>query len=372
MGERHGVPDVEWPPLLEYGSIAVAFAVGVVAALQRGAFTDPRLSSLLILVAVSPWILASLHRGLPWPVSLALIISASARLLWHAQVQDALPFLLVLFIGSLSATDGYRAAGVAAVTASAMMALLELAGHYSGSAIWIAGFIIAWGIGAAYYEQMVLLSRLRAAQADLAVKAAAEERQRIAREVHDVIGHTLAVMMLHLTGARMSLQRDDRSEAEAALLEAERHGRQSLADVRRSVGLLSEGAASASPEPTAADIGPLVASYRDAGVDVAFASTGDVDALPLTVGLGLYRIAQESLANATRHAPGSSVTVRLDVDADAARLAVRNTHGATVADASGGHGIEGIKERASLLGGSASAGPTDDGGWLVEVAIPLR
>ena len=110
------------------------------------------------------------------------------------------------------------------------------------------------GVGVRCPRADALIDHLKAAQAGLAERAAADERQRIAREIHDVVAHSLAVTMLHLTGARLALHRDPK-EAEAALLEAERLGRESLAEIRRTVGLLApEGTGTAAPMPTAADI----------------------------------------------------------------------------------------------------------------------
>src|SRR5207237_7269040 len=126
-------------------------------------------------------------------------------------------------------------------------------------------------------------------------------RQRIAREIHDVVAHSLAVTMLHLTGARLALHRDPK-EAEQALLEAERLGRESLAEIRRTVGLLApEGTGTAAPMPTAVDIPQLVREFEAAGLDVDFELTCDAHALARATGLGLYRVAQESLSKAVWH-----------------------------------------------------------------------
>src|SRR5436853_615896 len=128
---------------------------------------------------------------------------------------------------------------------------VEVAGLYSGAFAYVLGIGIAWAWGYAVRQQYHLIVELKAAQAGLAERAAADERQRIAREIHDVVAHSLAVTMLHLTGARLALQHDP-AEAAEALAEAERLGRQSLADIRRTVGLLADGgrAGAAPPMPT--------------------------------------------------------------------------------------------------------------------------
>jgi signal transduction histidine kinase len=253
------------------------------------------------------------------------------------------------------------------------MLTVEFAGHFDGSVVWVVAILVAHGAGSIYQQLLLVNSALRAAQDDLAERAATGERQRIAREVHDVIAHTLAVTMLHLTGARMALKRGDAADAEAALVEAERLGRQSLADVRRTVGLLAQGPqdTTAPPEPSAADVGALVRGYADAGLDVEYQLTGELGGLSLATGLGLYRIVQESLANAARHAPESHVAVSLAVEGTQVVVHVTNTAPAVSVRASvDGRGVDGINERAALLGGQADVGPTADGGWRVRAAFP--
>jgi signal transduction histidine kinase len=237
---------------------------------------------------------------------------------------------------------------------------------------WIAGVAATGLMMRLLIVQQRLVRELRAAQADLARQAVANERRRIAAEIHDIAAHALAVMVLHLTGARMRLQREGADPGLVeSLAQAERLGRQSLDDVRRTVGLLREESTSTAPPlPGAADIRGLVAEYQTAGLDVELDLHGDdVASVPPATGLATYRIVQESLANAVKHAPGSSVHVRVDVDGGV-RLQVRNSvTGSQSTNGSGGHGLEGMRERARLLGGWLRAGPSN-GAWLVECAIP--
>jgi signal transduction histidine kinase len=200
----------------------------------------------------------------------------------------------------------------------------------------------------------------------------AEERQRIAREIHDVIAHTLSVTMLHVTGARLALERGDRDDAIAALRDAEQMGRESLGDIRRTVGVLgSDGTGTDAPMPTAAELPDLVAGFRSAGLDVDLEMHGDAAGLPPALGLGLYRIAQESLANVAKHAPGSRTEVRLAVGDANVRLVVCDDDGGAVPPPAenGGLGLRGMRERAAALGGSLDARP-DGEGWLVEATLP--
>jgi signal transduction histidine kinase len=247
---------------------------------------------------------------------------------------------------------------------------VEVFGDWEGSFVWVLAIVIAWVAGWSLEQQLRLIAELRAAQAELSAQAAADERQRIARELHDVIAHSLAVTMLHLTGARMALRRDT-DEAERALLEAERLGRESMNEIRHTVGLLGAAAGAAPAMPTALDINTLVDEFRSGGLQVAFAARGDVASLPPTTGLNLYRIAQESLANVVKHAPGSAASVELDVDERCARLVVRNALPATAPAPSsdGGHGVQGMHDRAVALGGHLDAGRVGDE-WRVQAELP--
>lgn len=239
----------------------------------------------------------------------------------------------------------------------------------------LCGAAVTWACAWVVRRQHQLVVELRQAQEALAAGAASEERARIAREVHDVIAHSLTVTLLHVSAARLAAQ-DRPEDAVAALAEAERLGRRSLADVRRAVGLLGpaeDGRASA-PLPSAADIPALVAEYRAAGVHASLAVTGDVDILSSATSLALYRIAEESLANAARHAPGAPVEVELGVEGGRAVLRIVNGAGSSapplVVDPRPGLGRRGIHQRTELIGGKLQEGPFGTG-WRVEVEVPL-
>jgi signal transduction histidine kinase len=242
---------------------------------------------------------------------------------------------------------------------------------------WIAGMIATWLMMRLFVTQQQLVQQLRAAQADLERTAVSAERRRIAGEIHDVAAHALALTVLHLTGLRLRVQREggDQSLVES-LAEAERLGRQSLDDIRRTVGLLQDEAAGlAPPLPGATDIPPLVEQYRARGLDVGLELYGEPATVAPAIGLALFRIVQESLANAVKHAPGSDVQVRLELN-HSARLTIRNsvTPGAHSATGNGcvtGHGLGGMRERAQLLGGRLQAGRNGES-WVVECVIPVE
>jgi signal transduction histidine kinase len=218
----------------------------------------------------------------------------------------------------------------------------------------------------------VLATRLREAQSGLAERVATEERARIAREVHDVIAHSMSVTMLHMTAARMALERGKSSDALDALREAEAQGRNSLADIRLTVGLLgSDDDKTALPMPTVSDLPRLVGDFRNAGLEVELDMSGDIAAIAPAAGLNIYRIAQESLTNVSRYAQGSRTTLELNVTENEIRMRVRNTagNGAKPTQTGNGLGIRGMIERAATLGGSLAAGP-DSEGWLVSLTAP--
>jgi signal transduction histidine kinase len=237
-----------------------------------------------------------------------------------------------------------------------------------GWGAWMAGTTLTILAGLLIRHEVDLVSQLRAAQAGLAERARAEERNRIARELHDVIAHTLTVSLLHVTSARLAVEHDP-ADAARALAEAERLGRESLAEVRLAVGMLhrSDDAGRTAPLPGVDGLPKLVDRFQSAGADVTLTVDGDTGRLPATTGLAVYRIAQEALTNAAKHAPGSPTAVRLTVDADAVGLSVDS---AAEPGTGTGMGLLSMRERAELLGGSCQAGPGGRG-WLVQATLPL-
>jgi signal transduction histidine kinase len=216
-------------------------------------------------------------------------------------------------------------------------------------------------------HELGLVAQLRAAQASLADSARTEERNRIARELHDVIAHTLVVSQLHVASARLAVQNDP-ADAVRSLAEAERLGRESLAEVRRAVGLLRDAdhETGLAPLPGAADVTALVERFRTAGADVTLTVTGELAAVSATAGLALYRIAQEALTNAVKHASGWPVTVDIDVADDRVTLLVET--GAPPGSGTG-VGLSSMSERAASVGGRCTAGPGGRG-WQVRAELP--
>jgi signal transduction histidine kinase len=234
----------------------------------------------------------------------------------------------------------------------------------------------------ALLDRAAQLARERDQQA---IIAAASERSRIAREMHDVVAHSLSIVVSLADGAAAIVPRDP-ARAQEAMRTVGETGRQALAEMRRLLGVLGDAdstPAPLAPQPGLAQLDDLIEQFRDAGLPVTHRATGT---RPTDEGLqlALYRIVQESLTNALRYAnAATSVTVHVDYAADHVRLAVtddgRAKHsGAAISEtglsgtnfSGGGRGVPGMRERAALFGGTATAGPRAGGGWQVSATIP--
>jgi signal transduction histidine kinase len=238
-----------------------------------------------------------------------------------------------------------------------------------GWGAWLAGSTLTVLCALLIRHEIDLVAQLRAAQAGLAEQARVTERNRIARELHDVIGHTLVVSLLHVQSARLAVEHDP-GDAARALAEAERLGRECLAEVRLTVGMLREDESAGpgmAPLPGVDGLPALVERFRSAGADITLRIEGDISILPATTGLAVYRIAQEALTNAAKHAPGALTAVRLSVGGEQVTLMADSR----AAPGTGtGLGVVSMRERAESLGGTCEAGPGGQG-WLVRATLPL-
>jgi signal transduction histidine kinase len=268
---------------------------------------------------------------------------------------------------------GSRWQGLAYWAAATILFAVEWlwVGPDPGWGAWLSGVTLTAVFCVLMRHERGLLTQLRRAQAGLAEQAKTQERNRIARELHDVIGHTLTVSLLHVQSARLAVEHDP-ADAARALAEAERLGRECLAEVRTTVGMLREDDAAGSrpstaPLPGTGDLPALVEQFRSAGADVTFTVEGDAGRLSATVGLAIYRILQEALTNAVKHAPGSPTEVRLTVSHGQATLTADSQ---AVPGTGSGLGVVSMRERAESVGGTCQAGPGGRG-WLVRATLPL-
>lgn len=198
-----------------------------------------------------------------------------------------------------------------------------------------------------------------------------QERNRIARELHDVIGHHLSMIAVRTDSAPYRLTVDDAAKEEFVALGTA--AREALAEARQLLGVLREDGDTESehmPAPTIGDIPELVQRSRESGVDVRLTVDGEVTAVPALVGLSAYRIVQESLSNARRHSPGTAVEVRIRACTEEIELSVDNgPHGPGGLPGTGA-GLAGIQERVGLVGGTCTAGRRPDGGFRVWARLP--
>ena len=302
------------------------------------------------------------------PAVSAAAASAGILLVGNGKPSD-LAWFAVCVIGGWCALRSGPAVGVAAlVTAGALFgAEWAVAVHDPGWAAWMAGTIVTVAAALLVRHQILLVEQMRALQADLAQRERADERTRIARELHDVIAHGLTVSLLHISSARLAVEHDP-DDAARALADAERLARQSLDDVRATVGMLRspDDDGIARPAPRLADLRRLVEDLRSAQANVSLVVHGELGDVAATTGLTAYRIVQESLTNASRHAPGAVVDVCVEVRAKDVYVAVESSG---VPGKGTGMGLTNMQQRAEAVGGTLSAGPGGSG-WLVTASLP--
>ncbi|GAB3480467.1 sensor histidine kinase [Amycolatopsis cihanbeyliensis] len=251
-------------------------------------------------------------------------------------------------------------------------------------------FVLCWVLGEyvgarrAYHAELeARLHLLETERGQAARIAVAEERGRIARELHDVVAHAVSVIVVQADGASYMI-RSNPELAERAVRTISDTGRGALAELRRLLDLLRGEGASGEPrvpQPDAATLAELAERVRAAGVPVRLDVEGELGDLPAGVSLGVYRIVQESLTNTLKHAgPGASATVRVRQDAEAVDVEVADDggdRGALVAagegaEVPGGNGLIGMRERAHVFGGTLEVGPGPGGGWRVRASLPVR
>ena len=355
--------------------------LGVISAVAVGTSPGDRsvvFAVAMVLVAISPWMLSLVGVRLPDPWFAATVLAPIGFLaiagesLGLVDLDGGTPQLtLMLAVGIVGQVAAVGSVRLVATTTASALAIVLVGSVVRGDldfAPWWVGILLAAGGGRAFRSSVVRLAELRVAQQALADQYLLEERRRIAREVHDIVAHTMSVTMLHITAARLALERDP-GAARAALEEAERSGRASLDDIRGIVRLLrtDESPVAAAP-PTDADLAALVDRYRAAGTSIDLDGGLAMGVLSADRRLATYRILQESLSNAVRHGAGE---IAARVDTGDGHITVTVTNAARPdPDPRPGAGLVGMRERAEALGGTFEAGPGHDGGWCVCARIP--
>ncbi|MFE7720490.1 sensor histidine kinase [Nocardia rhizosphaerihabitans] len=339
------------------------------------------LAPLLAAFAAFPILLVRINPSLGWA------ISAGSALLFSVILQpwpdNDLPFqvvhVIVLFV--LLFAVALRAAlpiVVVAWAAQSMLFATTMPGSAEGP-LW--GWVVGFGALAlfGYLLRIVVASRRKlerqeeVTELERARRAILEEKARIARDLHDVVAHHMSMVVVQAQTAPYRITDLDpaaRTEFESigATARTALNEIRGLLGVLRSDGQLPEHA----PQPRAADVPELCASAQRAGLPVEWTVSGELEAVPETTGLTVYRVVQESMANSARHAPGAPVLVAVAVASDAVTVTVRNAPSVTPSrpGAGGGHGIDGMRTRVEAVGGSLAAGPTEDGGFEVSAKLP--
>ena len=378
VGEDHGIAFPWWIPIV---SVLAQVGTALVALGQRHELLSPYLLAVLAMMAVPAGIQFTTGHWMPWWLEASLMVGAIALILslppHGLGAADFAPFALCLVAAEMTARDGWRTGLVVTVTSAGVLLVAAAAGHLESGGIHLLVLVLGMEIGYMFHWQARALAAEREARAVEHNRATLAERDRIAREIHDLVAHSLSVTMLHVTGARRLLTDgagspgDDIEEAIDALRDAERVGRQAMSDIRQTVSDLSAEDDPNRPLPSADDLPALVDRVRGAGLQASYDAHGDVGRLPPALGLGVYRIVQESLTNVTKHAPGSPVHVSLAIGRTDVRLTVRSTRTSPHSQPDDtGSGITGMKARVAQLGGTLDAGPSGDA-WVVEAVLPL-
>ncbi|ONI72875.1 two-component sensor histidine kinase [Actinosynnema sp. ALI-1.44] len=256
---------------------------------------------------------------------------------------------------------------------------------------WIAGVSIfvllafCWTLGEfvgarrAYQAEVEQRLRLLETERDHQAKiAVAEERARIARELHDVVAHAVSVMVVQADGATYAVHTNPEL-AERAIKTISSTGREALTELRRLLGVLRAeegGGDERTPQPGTNSLNDLAERVRLVGLPVRLKLKGELDGLPAGIGLGIYRIVQEALTNTLKHAgAGASAVVRVARVGDNVELDITDDGFGTpheLVSISGGNGLIGMRERANVFGGSLQAGPRPGGGWHVHAVLPIQ
>ena len=323
-----------------------------------------------------------------WPVPVFALIAAIAFAQWLADVKafgDA-ALLVALYGVAVSQPRRVALAAAAVVEFGVLLASLrwaapgnELRGFVALSGLATAAYVLGTStrtrraLVASLHERAERLERERDQQGQL---AAAAERARIARELHDVVAHNVSVMIALADGASYAVD-EEPARAKSAMRTASRTGRQALGELRRLLGVLrdSDGDAQLAPQPGLAQLDELLEDLRSAGVPVSYEVSGRPSTLlPAGLELAVYRIVQEALTNTLKHAgPGAEAHVRMVHGDDELEVEVLDT-GKPRPDppANGAAGLRGMRERAAVYDGDLSAGPAPGGGWRVHLVLPLE
>ncbi|MEV0401862.1 sensor histidine kinase [Actinoallomurus sp. NPDC050550] len=314
------------------------------------------------------------------PVLATTVVAVSTAYYYVGPFPDGMEMATFAVASYLAAAQGRRVAAYVGTAAGlSVFAVAEFGvGHrpdvfrFLGVLAWVLVVVIA-GEVTRYHNAYLNEVRRRAAEAERtreeeALRRATEERLRIARELHDVLAHKISLINVQ---AGAALHRRDPEQAYAALSAIKDASKETLRELRTTLGVLRQvdEAQPLTPAPSLDHLDELIVRTRNAGLPVELTVSGDRTSLPSAVDLTAYRIIQEALTNAMRHAGPATATVLVGYDAD--KVTVEITDDGCGSDAGAGNGIRGMRERAATIGGTLTANTRPGGGFLVRASLPL-
>jgi signal transduction histidine kinase len=350
-------------------ALAVVAAAGTVPQLyHHAARSDPRLG-LLVVFSVLLVVPLSWRRRLPLATFAFAAIVALAQ--WLAGVQLAADLTLLIYLYTVASRYPMRVAIVAAGVVEVGALLASVRWVWSGP--WAGTFVLLTGPVVAAAMLGANVRHRRSALRAHTQRAVQLERARIAREMHDVVAHSLSVMVTLSEGAVRKQAAEPQRAGEAMRLVSVT-GRQALGEMRRLLGVLHTEPAPGDrrPQPGLAQLDDLLDQVRATGLTVASAVTGAPAGMPPGAELAVYRIVQEDLTNTLKHATGPSrVSVAITHGPGSVTVDVHDDGARSTGRPAAGHGLAGMRERAAVYAGQVSAGPDASGGWHVQARLAL-
>jgi signal transduction histidine kinase len=315
------------------------------------------------------------RRVFPLATVIVVSLAASVEALAHVPLQEPLVPLLavVIAVSSLVTYSTYERAVVGAIVALLGLAV-QTASQHKGLANFVFGLVFlvgAWIAGRTIHAKTTKAAVLEREQETIAAAAAEEERRRIARELHDVIAHGLGVLVLQAGAAEQILEQDP-DRAREVLRSIRASGNDAIAELGTLLAVArGEPEHSRSPQPRLNDLEQLVAVTRDAGLPVEVLVEGRRRDLPAPVELSAYRIVQEGLTNALKHAGATQARVLLRFGEDELEVRVEDDGAGGGQGGGSRRGLAGVGERVALFGGHFHAAPESGRGWRLEATLPL-